>query len=146
MHKGLLRGHSEYEEGPSRRARPHVPGRGADLKGSISDYPKRVPHAVERIRGPGRAQKRNRNGRGYGEAPNFYGTTTWAVFRRQFETVEGHNCWTHLEKFVYLITSLQGRATDMLHGVPKGASYEETIEAWEDRFGTSTWPPCIEVS
>jgi hypothetical protein len=40
-----------------------------------------------------------------------------------------------LGKSVYLITTLQGRATDMLHGVPKEAAYEETFETLEDRFG-----------
>jgi hypothetical protein len=35
----------------------------------------------------------------------------------------------------YLIAALQGRACDVLHGVPRGATYEETIEALEDRFG-----------
>jgi hypothetical protein len=29
----------------------------------------------------------------------------------------------------------QGWATDMLHGVPKEVTYEETLEALEDRFG-----------
>jgi hypothetical protein len=38
-------------------------------------------------------------------------------------------------KFTYLITALKGRATDGLHGVPKGATYEETPDALEDRFG-----------
>jgi hypothetical protein len=30
---------------------------------------------------------------------------------------------------------LHARATDVLHGVPKRATYEETLEALEDRFG-----------
>jgi hypothetical protein len=34
-----------------------------------------------------------------------------------------------------LITALQDRATDMLQGVPKGVTYEETLEALEDIFG-----------
>jgi hypothetical protein len=51
------------------------------------------------------------------------------MFRRQFETVGEDNCWTHLEKSTYLITPLKGCATDMLHEVPKGATYEEITEA-----------------
>jgi hypothetical protein len=39
------------------------------------------------------------------------------------------------EKYNYLITVLQGRAINALHGVPKGATYEETPETLEDRFG-----------
>jgi hypothetical protein len=30
---------------------------------------------------------------------------------------------------------LQGRATDVLPGVPKGETYEETLDVLEDRFG-----------
>jgi hypothetical protein len=56
------------------------------------------------------------------------------VFRRQFETAAHHNCWTRQEKSIYLITALQGRSTDVLHGVSKGATYEETLEALANRF------------
>jgi hypothetical protein len=41
--------------------------------------------------------------------PIFNGNTFWAVFRRQFEIIAEHNCWTLQEKFTYLMTSLQGR-------------------------------------
>jgi hypothetical protein len=34
-----------------------------------------------------------------------------------------------------LITVLQSRPNDVLHGIPKGATYEETLQALEDRFG-----------
>jgi hypothetical protein len=39
------------------------------------------------------------------QPPTFNGTTSWAVFRGQFETVAEHNCWTRQEKYTYLITS-----------------------------------------
>jgi hypothetical protein len=68
------------------------------------------------------------------------------MFRRQFETVAQHNCWTRLEKSTYLITALQSQATDLLHGVPKGANCEETLDALKDASGTSTLPPRIAVS
>jgi hypothetical protein len=67
--------------------------------------------------------------------PKFDGTTSWSVFRHQFETVVEHNGWTPKEKSTYLITALEGRATDMLHGIPKGATYEEILQALEDCFG-----------
>jgi hypothetical protein len=51
------------------------------------------------------------------------------LFRRLFETTTGHNRWTRQEKSIYLITALQGRAIDVLHGVPRGATYEKTLEA-----------------
>jgi hypothetical protein len=80
-------------------------------------------------------------GRGIGggasamQLPKLDGTASWTVFRRQFETVAEHNGWTGLEKYTYLITALQGRVADELHGIPTSATYEETIQALEDRFG-----------
>jgi hypothetical protein len=56
------------------------------------------------------------------------------VSRRQFEIVAKHNSWTPQEKSTYLITALQGRATNVLHAVPKGATYEEILEILEDRL------------
>jgi hypothetical protein len=38
-------------------------------------------------------------------------------------------------KSTYLITVLQGQTTSMLHGVPKGATCEETLKALEESFG-----------
>jgi hypothetical protein len=57
------------------------------------------------------------------------------VSRRQFETILQHNYWTRQLNSTYLITALQGRDTDVFHEVPKGATYEETLETLEDRFG-----------
>jgi hypothetical protein len=59
--------------------------------------------------------------------PKFDGIAAWTVFWRKFEIVAEHNCWTHQEKFTYLITALQGLATDMLHGIPKGVTNEEAL-------------------
>jgi hypothetical protein len=36
---------------------------------------------------------------------------------------------------MYLITTLKGWAADVLHGTPKNATYQETLQALEDRFG-----------
>jgi hypothetical protein len=67
----------------------------------------------------------------------FDGTTSWSVLRQQFETVAEHNGWTPKEKSTYLITDLEGRATNVLHGISKGATYEEILQALEDfRRGT----------
>jgi hypothetical protein len=84
------------------------------------------------------AWQKSRRGRGTGagmaEALKFDGTTLWAVFWCQFKTVAEHNCWACQEKSTYLIIALQGRATEVLHGVLKGVTYEETLEALEDRI------------
>jgi hypothetical protein len=68
------------------------------------------------------------------QPPKFDGTTSWAVFQRQFETVAEHNCWMHREKLTYLIRALKGRASDVLHTIPTSATYEETLQALKDRF------------
>jgi hypothetical protein len=82
------------------------------------------------------AERRRGTGTGAGapKPPKCDGTTSWTVFRRQFETVQEHNRWTQKKKSTYLITAFDGRATDVLHEVPKGANYEEILEALEDRF------------
>jgi hypothetical protein len=67
--------------------------------------------------------------------PQFDGTTSWAVFWHQFEIVVEHNCWTRQEKSTYLIIALQSQATNVLHSIPKGATYEETLKALDDCFG-----------
>jgi hypothetical protein len=78
------------------------------------------------------------NGTGNGSCavtpPKFDGTASWSVFRHQFETVAEHNGWTPKEKSTFLITALEGRATDVLHGISKGTTYEEILQALEDLF------------
>jgi hypothetical protein len=69
------------------------------------------------------------------QPPSFIGNTSWAVFRRQFETVAEHNRRSEKEKSTYLITTLKGRAADVLHGIPTITTYEGTLQALEDRFG-----------
>jgi hypothetical protein len=57
--------------------------------------------------------------------PKFDGSTSWAVFRCQFDAAAIHNDWTPREKAAHLLSVLQGRAADILHSVPAGASYED---------------------
>jgi hypothetical protein len=99
---------------------------------------------VKEIEGRAKGRRGRGTGAGPGEGaakpPKFSGTKTWAVFRCQFETAAEHNYWTCQNKSTYLITALQGWATDMLHGVPKSTAYEET---WRSTSETSTLPPRI---
>jgi hypothetical protein len=76
-----------------------------------------------------RAKRRGGKGDGTGtkKPPKFDGSKPWTVFCRQFKTVAEKNCWTSLEKSTQLITTLQGPATDVLYGVTKGTTDEETI-------------------
>jgi hypothetical protein len=38
-------------------------------------------------------------------------------------------------KAMHVLTTLQGWASDVMYGDPKGATYEESIGATEDQFG-----------
>jgi hypothetical protein len=69
------------------------------------------------------------------QPPTFDGTTSWAVFRRQFQTVAEHNYWTRQGKYTYLIIALQVRAADVLHGIPASVIYEDALQALEELFG-----------
>jgi hypothetical protein len=71
-----------------------------------------VEARIERGKGTG-------SGASAAKPPDFNGTTSWIVFRLHFETRAEHNCWTRQEKSAYLITTLQGRATDVLHENPE---------------------------
>jgi hypothetical protein len=90
---------------------------------------------VEEVKAIAERGRGIRSGASAAQPPTFDGTASWAVFRRQFETAAEHNCWTHQEKSTYLITALQDRAANVLHGIPTSATYEETLQASEDRFG-----------
>jgi hypothetical protein len=57
------------------------------------------------------------------------------MFRRQFEIIAKHNHWFHEEKSTYVITAVKGLAAEVLHGIPTTATFEETLQTLEDRFG-----------
>jgi hypothetical protein len=52
----------------------------------------------------------------------------------------GHYKWVPHVKAIHLLTTLQGRASDVLHGDLKVVMYGETIGATEDRFGDQHLP------
>jgi hypothetical protein len=51
------------------------------------------------------------------------------------EAIAEHYKWEPCVKATHLLTTLQGWASDVLHGDPSGATYKETIWSLEDRFG-----------
>lgn len=79
--------------------------------------------------------RRMGTGAGVAQTPKFDGFTSWAVFRRQFQTVEEHNGWTSDDKVAHLIAALNEPAAHILHSVPIGARYEEVTAALENRYG-----------
>jgi hypothetical protein len=70
-----------------------------------------------------------RNAAGSVRPPKFDGTRAWAVFRRQFETVEEYNCGTRQEK------SESRKARPM----------KKPLRPWRTVSETSTLPPRIAV-
>jgi hypothetical protein len=68
------------------------------------------------------------------EPPIFPGTSSWTVFRRQFDIVLEYNFWTHQKKSTLFIIDLQWRTTYMLRAIPKGTTYEEAIQTLVDHF------------
>jgi hypothetical protein len=58
----------------------------------------------------------------------FDGSTSVAVFRRQFETAAKHNGWRPDDKAEHLIAYI-------LHSVPTGATDEEVAAVLENRYG-----------
>jgi hypothetical protein len=77
--------------------------------------------------------------------PRFDESTSWAMFRHQFEAVAGYNNWAPWEKATHLSAVLQGQAADVLHGVPAEATYEDIVEALPCLYGdnqlTATYCP-----
>ncbi|XP_069687229.1 TATA element modulatory factor-like [Periplaneta americana] len=69
------------------------------------------------------------------KTPKFDGTTSWAIFRRQFEATAAHNGWTPAEKTTQLLTALQGQASEILHSVPEDGTAAEIMAALEGRYG-----------
>jgi hypothetical protein len=58
----------------------------------------------------------------------------WGEGHRSEAIVEHYNWAPHVEA-TYLCTTLQDQASSVLHGDPKGATYEETVRSFEDWFG-----------
>ncbi|XP_069705742.1 adventurous-gliding motility protein Z-like [Periplaneta americana] len=69
------------------------------------------------------------------KTPKFDGTTSWAIFRRQFEATAAHNGWTPAEQTTQLLTALQGQASEILHSVPEDGTAAEIMAALEGRYG-----------
>jgi hypothetical protein len=69
------------------------------------------------------------------QPPTFSGYSSWSAFRHQFEIVTEHNLWSDREKSTYIITALNGRAANVLPGIPTNTIYDDTLQPLEDRFG-----------
>jgi hypothetical protein len=68
------------------------------------------------------------------QPPTFNGNTSWSMLQCHYESVAEHNQWSDQEESTYSITALKGPAADLLHGIPTNTTYEETLQAQEDRF------------
>lgn len=58
------------------------------------------------------------------KSPTFDGTTSFSVFKLQFETVAEKNNWSNKDKAVALIVALKGSAADVLQALPESGQRE----------------------
>ncbi|KAJ4428949.1 hypothetical protein ANN_25945 [Periplaneta americana] len=94
-------------------------------------------HILALVDRQAREKTDNRRGTRYYnvKTPKFDGTTSWTIFRRQFETIAEHNGWTPAEKTNQLLAGLQGQASEILHSVPEDGTSAEIMTALEGRYG-----------
>ncbi|KAL1441908.1 hypothetical protein MTO96_008176 [Rhipicephalus appendiculatus] len=69
--------------------------------------------------------------------PTFDGTTSWAAFLVQFESVAALNGWTVQDKAQVLVVQLRAAAAEYLEYIPQviRSNYEALVSALESRFG-----------
>ncbi|KAL1474127.1 hypothetical protein MTO96_038217 [Rhipicephalus appendiculatus] len=69
--------------------------------------------------------------------PTFDGTTSWAAFLVQFESVATLNGWTVQDKAQVLVVQLRAAAAEYLEYIPQviRSNYEALVSALESRFG-----------
>ncbi|MBJ4962406.1 hypothetical protein JGF25_23495, partial [Salmonella enterica subsp. enterica serovar Mbandaka] len=67
------------------------------------------------------------------------GTTSWSVYKTQFEVIAEANGWRNREKACFLAASLRSPAADVLQTLPeeKRLDYESLVSALDLRFGGS---------
>jgi hypothetical protein len=65
------------------------------------------------------------------------------VFCSQFVAVVEHCNWAPHIKAMHEIAVLQVRASDVLHGVCKEVTYEDTVEALEHHFADQHLAECL---
>ncbi|XP_058976719.1 uncharacterized protein LOC131801788 [Musca domestica] len=69
--------------------------------------------------------------------PVFDGSTSFNVFKLQFETVASRNSWNGSDKAVALLLALKGSAADVIQSIPVASrnNYEDVIAALERKYG-----------
>ncbi|KAH7968321.1 hypothetical protein HPB52_007711 [Rhipicephalus sanguineus] len=99
-----------------------------------SSRQQRVSTSVEQ-NNIGRAQSRFFGG--HLLPPTFDGTTLWAAFLVQFESVATLNGWTVQDKAQVLVLQLRDAVAEYLEYIPEGirSNYEALMSALESRFG-----------
>jgi hypothetical protein len=68
------------------------------------------------------------------KTPKFDRSTSWTVFRRQFEAATDHNGLGARRKAMHLLAIMQGQAADILHSVPAGGTYEDIVGTLKSRY------------
>lgn len=70
------------------------------------------------------------------KVPPYDGTTSWAAYRQQFQTVAAANGWTEEQSLTALTVALRGAALSVLEALPNsGSDFKDLMDALESRYG-----------
>jgi hypothetical protein len=92
------------------------------LQGDMTDLKAELETRIAEVEARAEPGVGGSTGKGTGRAkpPKFDGSTSWAMYRRQFETVAYHNRWTPREA-TYLIAALRHAARSPQRGDVRGS-------------------------
>jgi hypothetical protein len=107
----------------------------ASIKEDITSNKRKFQSQLEEFKTVAERGSRPTVGTNAAQPPTFNGNTSWSPSQRQFGIVAEHNRWSDRKKSTYLITALKGCAADVLPGIPTNTTYEDSLQALEDRFG-----------
>lgn len=65
--------------------------------------------------------------------------TMMEASQEKTEAIAEHYKWVPCVRATHLLTTLEGWASDVLHGNPSRVTYKESIWPLEDRFGNQHW-------
>ncbi|XP_075157143.1 uncharacterized protein LOC142230381 [Haematobia irritans] len=71
------------------------------------------------------------------KTPVFDGSTSFDVFKFQYEMVASRNLWNDDDKAIELLLALKGNAADVIQSIPAASrnNYNEVIAALQRKYG-----------
>ena len=114
----------------------------SELKEGLDLVNKEVKHLARRTVVPSGQPGGNKI-----KLPRFDGTSSWSLFKTQFEMAAEYNGWDSADRATNLAMSLQGQALYVLHNVPQGkrGDFLTLLQALEARFGDEHLKPMYQA-